>query len=413
MNLTKGQAEADEMVGRLLQCEEPDYAIMTGWAGTGKTSLLKVFAEKYDPPLVLTPTGKAAVRVREATGLAAQTIHKYLYRVQEDPETGEPRWVKKPLELVDLPGNGLVVVDEASMVGRDLWVDLWTTCSRLGLRVLLVGDRFQLPPVARKENGDFKPWSCLTDLQPSYRVDLTEVVRQALDSPIIRASMALRTGADQAMEALVGLPDVRRDRLAEEFLDLDPDRALIAWRNATRHQLNREVREAMGFGDEVLRVGEPLLVLQNNYGLGRFNGEVVRFDGWRFSREPGTPEAVRDRFKSLSAFVSFGLADIEGADAVLSPEEVFGRSNGLSESCMARAGRRYACDVWRYEREFAPPHLNANLGYCLTAHKAQGSQWQDVMVLLEEGRGLATYEGRRWVYTSLTRACNRVKICWG
>ena len=290
--LTQGQEKAQEMVKDLLGDDEGGYGVLTGFAGSGKTFLLQVLAEEHGPPQVLAPTGKAALRVREATGLEASTIHRYLYRAVENPKTGETTWAKKPHDQIAVPENRLLVVDEASMLGQELWLDLWGTAQALGLRVLLTGDTFQLPPVVKdRSSGTWRNFSVLTDLKPKHRADLTEVVRQALGSPIIRASMLLRQGEGPAMDAVMShLEAVPRKALIETFLGMPAgDRALIVHRNQTRHALNLEVRTALGYTEQILREEEPLLVLENNYKLDRFNGEVSPTGVGRKSRVLPSP----------------------------------------------------------------------------------------------------------------------------
>jgi ATP-dependent exoDNAse (exonuclease V) alpha subunit len=417
LELTKGQEQARLMIEKLLDEDEAKFAVLSGYAGTGKTTMLKVVAQEQGEPLILTPTGKAALRVAEATGIGAQTLHKWMYKASEDPKTGEPRWAKKPVNEIQLPTNGLVVIDEASMVSEEIWRDLWMFCSSIGLKVVLVGDKFQLPPVVKKdENGSWKTFSALTDLKTDYRTDLTEVCRQALDSPIIKASMMIRQGEMQAMDAIMDiLPSTPANKLVESFLKQEKgQRALIAHTNAKRQALNLEVRKALGYDSRHIEAGEPLLVLMNNYHLDRFNGEVVTFAGWKQTPDPAV--AVRDRFKNISSMISFGLANIEGRDAVLSQEEIFAQASDMPTTTIRRAAGHHAVDKWGYDKTNAPPHLNANLGYCLTAHKSQGSEWNDVTVVIEPSvggrQGAYGLEGRRWAYTAITRARKNVSVCF-
>lgn len=417
LELTKGQETARKMIADLLDEEQPKFGVLSGYAGTGKTTMLRVIAQEQGAPLVLTPTGKAALRAHEATGLEASTIHRWLYKVNEDAKTGEPKWTKKPVNEIFLPSNGLVIIDEASMVSREIWEDVWGFCSLIGLKVVLVGDKFQLPPVVKKnEAGEWVTFSALTDLPTPFRADLTEVCRQALDSPIIRASMAIRAGEMEAMDAVMDLlPSTPRNKLIDGFVTMEEGkRALIAHTNKRRQDLNLDVRKALGFKSRDIEPGEPLLVLMNSYPLDRFNGEVVTFKGWK--QAPDSPTAVRDRFKNLSFMMSFGLADIEGATASLSQDEVFAQVEGMPTTTIRRAASWHAIDKWGYNKMSAPPYLNANLGYCLTCHKSQGSEWEDVMVVVEPSvggrQGVYGYEGRRWLYTAITRARTNVSVCF-
>jgi exodeoxyribonuclease-5 len=213
------------------------------------------------------------------------------------------------------------------------------------------------------------------------------------------------------MNAVQMLNGTEEPHLIQDFLAMEAgSRAIVAWRNETRQKLNLGIRRAQGFEDGVLTPGEPLLVMANTYALDRFNGEVVDFKGW--TTVPGEERAVRDAHKNVSALVTYGVAKVEDQDVLLSPEEVFGNCGGIGPRVMSKWGRGYAMTVFKYTASLAPPHLSANLGYCLTAHKAQGSEWNDVMVVIEPGRKPFTYEGRRWLYTAITRARKNVRICF-
>lgn len=408
IQLTEGQERARDMVSALLAASGPAFGVLTGYAGTGKTTMLRVLADTHGQPLVITPTGKAALRLREATGIPGQTIHRWMYKVSEDPKTGSPIWKKKYAADVEMPASGLIIIDEASMVSRELWDDIWAFARPRGVKVLLVGDPFQLAPVG--ERGAV--WSALTSLQTAHRAALTEVMRQALDSPIIRASMAMRAGEIEAMDAIgTDVAVVSRETLVQRFLALpEGSRVLIAHRNETRHALNRAVREALGYPD-ALRQGEPLLVLRNNYALDRFNGEVVAFEDW--IRVPEEQVAVRDRWKNVSALVGYGVARVEGRPVVISPDEIFGRTQGVGETALAKAGEGYAAARWNYDADEAPPYLNTNLGYALTAHKAQGSEWAGAAVIIERSLGAAySMSWRRYIYTAITRGKQEVFVSY-
>lgn len=400
--LTKGQKQGMDMVEALLKHDGPAYGVLTGYAGTGKTTLLKQVAETHGAPLVLTPTGKASLRVTEATGLPASTIHRWMYRAGENPKTGETIWQKKPTDLIELPQNCLIVVDEASMVGFDLWADIWGLCSSINVKVLLVGDRFQLGPVQSRDKPSF---NALSDLTTDFHADLVEVTRQALESPVLRASMMLRQSEVGAVEALADvLPGVALNHAVERFQAMNPQsKALIAHRNETRQKLNLEVREKSGRSKDAIDAGEPLLVLYNNYAIDRMNGEIVTFEEW--VRKPGDSFSFRDRFKNTAASMCFGVARVDGHEVLLANEEVFAKFPLMPDRTTARNARDYASYKWGYDRAVTPPHLNANFGYCLTAHKAQGSEWDDVLVVIEPSLGnIYGIQGRRWLYTAITRA---------
>lgn len=408
--LTDGQNQAVDAFERMMQKLEPAIMVTAGFAGVGKTTLLRVFAQLYGTPVVITPTGKAALRVREATGLAAQTIHRWIYKSVTDEHTGVMRFVRRYPDEIEVTPSRLVLLDEASMVSPDLWRDISATCKSLNLKLVCVGDPFQLPPV---DPGSTKPFSILTpDFAASIgaeRVEMTEILRQAQDSPIIRASMALRAGHGLRSFAelqMIALHDV--GRVATEVYRAGG--VTICHRNVTRFQLNAGIRAMLGIRDEMPQLGEPLLVLKNTPEIGVVNGEAVQFPGWRV--EPLSFEPVKDRFKHVEEAARFGATTVGGLVCTLALEELHGRlQSGMRP--IAISGSQWARMENLFLGDNVAPHLHANFGYAYTAHKSQGSEWPYALVILESSIRLNDEEGRRWAYTAITRASKAVALFVG
>lgn len=412
--LTEGQKLALEMAEGLMRSDLPcDVGVITGFAGTGKTTMLKAIASRFGDPLVLAPTGKAALRVQEATGLEASTLHRWMYRPAErlvnGVNTGEVEYILKESQQIARPGNGLVVVDEASMVGRDLWEHLWNVCQLMDLKVILVGDPFQLAPVEPTKEKDEDSFSPLTMIDTPHRAHLSQITRQAFDNPILRASMMIRESS-RIDQALPLLNRVFRKNFDEKCMEVyQGGGAVIVHKNATRHSVNAMVRSRLGYGPDLVP-GEPLLVLRNTYEIDRFNGEVVKYDG--MVKHDGVLRAVTDKWKNSSKMMSFGVGSVEGKEVLLTPEQVRGETQDIGDWIIAKTSKTYYGDnyapegfvpyigkVWQ-----GPPHLHANFGYALTCHKSQGSEWKQVLVLIETSTRPTTIEGRRWLYTAITRA---------
>jgi exodeoxyribonuclease V len=404
ITLTADQEKALAVVRRLVAERRRDPAVgcIEGFAGTGKTTMLKVLAQVLGELVVVTPTGKAALRVREATGLPASTIHKWLYKAKKG-RGGEVEWTLKEADELKSPGSGLLVVDEASMVDAKLWADIYEACQMVGCNVLCVGDPFQLPPVTKVKDDGLKPFSLVgkdTPADPQFRARLTEVLRQAQESPIIRASMKLRSG--DWFQALMDLP---RTPEAEVFAQADATQAaggvIICHKNASRHQVNRELRKRRGL-EGTACPGEPLLVLRNNYDVERFNGEIVTFGAWEYLSQRELD--VYDTYSKSVIKTGFGRADVEGDTVILAVKQVAGEMEGVAPAGIEKSAKRNLT-----EGSF----LHANFGYCLTAHKAQGSEWPEVLVVVEPSVRADSVEGRRWLYTAVTRASEKASIAWG
>lgn len=409
--LTAGQDQAREAVHRIMA--KPGFALLViaGYAGVGKSTLIGVFAQEWGELTVITPTGKAALRVTEATGLKASTVHRWLYKPRDDEKTGATQFTRRALEDIPKTKSRIVVLDEASMVAKDLWTDIYNTCKQLDLKLVCVGDGFQLPPV---QADNLPPFSILA---PSFaqvlsaeRVEMTEVLRQAQGSPVIRASMALRQG--------IGLPALRELPRAEYAMIQNVAVAThqnggvtICHRNQTRFHLNAGIRTALGILDEQPQPGEPMMVLRNNYVAGLMNGETIRFEGWQ--TRPEGFERVTDRWKGTQEDTRFGATTIGGIPATLSLEELHGRLTVATRSIEFAANRWARVNGQFTAGDSVAPHVHANFGYAYTSHKSQGSQWPWVFVVIEPSVRFDEENGLRWIYTAITRAQNMASYYLG
>lgn len=385
-------------------------AVVVGYAGTGKTACISFIAHEHGRPIVVTPTGKAALRVREATGLYAMTIHRWIYAPIEDEKTGATKFVRRTSEEIEalIPRSRLVVLDEASMVGPDVWNDVRSVCEQHGLKLVCIGDGFQLPPVQPPKSAPFSILLPEFSVQlNAERAEMTEVLRQAQDSPIIRASMALRAGG--AWTSLKELHQIQHNQIGPTCLAVhERGGVTICHRNVTRFQINAGIRQMRGIVDEMPQPGEPLMVLKNAYDIGVVNGETIIFRGW--STEPEQPERVYDRFTHVEESARFGgivipRDDAEGKvlQATIAIEELHGRLTA-STKAIGIAASKWARLMELYSGDTLAPHCHANFGYTYTCHKSQGSSWPYVFIILEPSVRLDEEEGRRWMYTALTRS---------
>lgn len=333
-----------------------------GYAGTGKTLLARHLAEHVDGEVAFAAfTGKAASMLRRRGADGATTIHSLIYRPRGGEED-EPSFVINRDSAAATAR--LIIIDECSMVDEDLGRDLLS----FGVPVLVLGDPAQLPPV--KGGGFF------TDHEPD--IMLTEVHRQARDNPIIEMSMRIRDGeglgrGQYGESRVIG----RKELKAEDALSADQ---VLVGRNASRRAYNTRMRQLIGRWDWRPAAGDKLVCLRNNRKKGLLNG------GLWIVKEVGTPK--RNLF-------SLRLAPEEKPDgkavAVSVPPQYFDpEAEGSGLSGASRAG-----DAFDY-------------GYALTVHKAQGSQWEDVL-LLDESFAFPEYRAR-WLYTGLTRAERRVTV---
>jgi exodeoxyribonuclease V len=339
----------------------PQVFRLFGYAGTGKTTLARHLAEDVDGKVLFGAfTGKAALVMRRKGCAGAATIHSMIYRARESGEETPSfeLWDEAPAAKASL-----IVIDECSMVDAELGRDLLS----FGTPLLVLGDPAQLPPI---QGGGF-----FTDAEPDAM--LTEVHRQAADDPIIHLSMAVREG-EWIEPGRYGETEVVRKDALDPARVLAADQVLVG-RNATRRAYNARLRERRGFTEPLPQADDKLVCLRNNRRKGLFNGGL-----WKV-KERSAPRAT--------GTVGLRLLpdeDVGRAVKVTVRRECF--TGGIEELDWAQRKRN---DEFDY-------------GYVLTVHKAQGSQWDDV-VLFDES--FAFQESRaRWLYTGITRAARRLTI---
>ena len=460
---TAGQLKAIDAFERLLATDrERATLILRGYAGTGKTTLVGALVKvlrKHVPLVLLAPTGRAAKVLGAHAQLTASTIHRRIYRVACEEEG----WSGAEVAMNKDKGV-LFIVDEASMIGsgassfgdRDLLHDLLEHIfSAEGCKLLLIGDPAQLPPVG----SDHSPALDVKDLRAlgltAGIIELTEVVRQAEASGILRNATELRallTGpgdgepslratakeseaitsspADKLLPHFTPFPDVIRftgldlqDALETAYGRHGADEVCVICRsNKGAYQYNRQVRVRIYGYEEELCPGDRLMVVKNNYlWAGRngrpeliANGEpmtvkrVHRIEehyGLRFADLTttwwnGTEERELDVKVILDTLASEGPA-LPGQRMKLLVQQV------LASIIAPTKGARYKL---LREDPFANA-LQVKYAYAVTAHKAQGGQWHTVFVdqgyVTEE---MLDREYVRWLYTAITRATDQLHL---
>lgn len=362
--------------------------VLTGPAGSGKTTLMRQIVEDAEQlgymVHLVAPTGKAATRLAELTGRPATTVHRPLYESCREDREGDLHF-SGPKAVAN--GQSLVLCDEASMLGAALYADLFNSLPR-SVSLLCVGDREQLPPVGDTWGPDFaSPTACLT-----------QVHRQALQSPILGLATHVRNGGFwRNFEPPAGRTGYEHRRRAKTddavrwLLDrraAGDDAVLLTHANRTRMQINDMVRRAQG-RTEFCEVGDRIVCTRNNPAVNLCNGDI---------RQVAT--LVEDGGVVLALWE-------EGGSAYLLPWMLSEPKGGTHEEFThALRGRN---DGERRQT------VKAEYGECLTVHRAQGSQWTHVGVYVDfdwmRGRSATGEEDyRRLLYTAITRASERLVL---
>ena len=366
--------------------------ILTGGPGTGKTTVVrglvevyaelhglslnpKTYVDKEEPfPIVLAaPTGRAAKRLAESTGLPAMTIHRLLgFNGQEKDEETEREIVGR-----------LIIIDEMSMV------DTWLAHQLLkalheDVQVVFVGDQDQLPPVG--------PGQVLKDLLASNQiptVELTDVYRQAEGSTIIEMAHQIKKGivpttltAKTSDRSFIQASSTQVTSVVTQIV-----KSAVAKGQAIRDiqvlapmyrgpagidNLNKEIqqlvnpndgtRKELVFGDTIYRIGDKVLQLVNQPENNVFNGDMGEV-----------------------------IAIIRAKETIEKQDLLVVSYDGIEVT---------------YQR----PDLNQiTLAYCCSIHKSQGSEFQTVIMPVV--RGYSKMLRRNLLYTGITRAKNFLILC--
>jgi exodeoxyribonuclease-5 len=364
---------------------------LCGFAGSGKTTLVRhlvdTLRDQYDDEdgiavRVVAPTGKAASVLRTKGFVGATTIHALLYAptvVGKYNDEGKVIGQELVFELKapDMEyGTRLIVVDEASMVTNEMARDL----RALRIKILAIGDPYQLPPVTRGHDADFGP-PLLNQDRPDAM--LTKVMRQAYDSPVLYLATIIRE-RQELLRGTFGESIVCSRDEAEE-LSFTGDAPFIVGLNRTRHAQNHAIRQLLGRKDWAPEVGDRLLCRRNDKRTGLVNGEL-HVVSHVYARS------------DLSKRLTLG---IRGEDEGSFEREVhawthlFQGEDGEAELGKMMMRSRRQCQELTY-------------GYAITCHASQGSEWNTVVVI-DEGEVFKEFRWR-WLYTAITRAKERVAV---
>ncbi len=388
--------------------DEPFFAL-TGPAGTGKSTVVREVVDRY-PGLILTAmTGKAALRLSECTGSEASTLHKVMYY----PPIGRDVRFTRLREAL----GRFVCVDESSMMPPSVFNDL-SCWGGYGMRYLLVGDTFQLPPVITEKieleryGEDFSVFAHVNG------VSLKTVMRNS--GGVLQAATHVRETGEICMRSIPdqdgGYEYLRESsplaRAVNDYCDDRDDHLLITWKNSTRMAANRRIREMLGHDGPLPDAGEPVLIKKN--GQTHMNGEIVMCGG--FDKGP------------VFAGVKTMWMKVIGAEPVLVSFE----GGGEKKRGEFFDGQMPWIENWKayqieIQRNVNPEPLPVTWGYCLTAHSAQGSQARRVTVFLDKGdvrsgffnkpttlpSGEKAKFSARFIYTAMTRSKKRTTMIVG
>ena len=439
-----------ELITRLarfvLNGKDTDLFLLTGYAGTGKTSLVGALVRTLDSlkfkTVLLAPTGRAAKVFSRYAAHPAYTIHRKIYRQQRF----------SPDMRGFLAGNNthrdtLFIVDEASMIANSPSESGYYGSGNLlddlleyvyggeNCRLLLLGDVAQLPPVGQAFSPALAPEVLKAMGMNVISFQLNQVARQDTDSGILFNATRLRHTMSEAQNSIMpppqlrfkGFPDVVNlsgeyliETLSDSFDSVGLDETIVITRSNKRAGIfNQGIRNQILYREEELTAGDMLLVAKNNYYWGKEYKEVdfiANGDVARVVRVRKTYEMYGFRFADVQLQFPDLEVELEARillDTLSSDAPALSREqNEQLYTAILEDYSHISTQRERLQRLKADPWFNAlqvKYAYGVTCHKAQGGQWRhayiDMGYIDPSALSLDFY---RWLYTAITRATEKV-----
>ena len=458
--------------GFLLSRDSDGVFLLSGYAGTGKTSLVgalvRTMKQLRQPVVLMAPTGRAAKVFSLYADAPAYTIHRRIYRQKSlDQEAFQVN--------VNLHKHTLFIVDEASMIANDGLAGATFGTGRLlddlvqyvysgeGCRLLLVGDTAQLPPVGEEMSPAMMPQVLGGYGLHVQTAELREVVRQVEDSGILWNATQLRQMLqDEEVYAFPTLrvsdfPDIQcvpGDELIEAleqcYYEAGVDETIVVTRSNKRANVfNMGIRgRILGYEEELCST-DRLIIAKNNYYWMEKNGEddsqgTLPHSQPRAGSGKGDPQKRKDseafiangdmatvrRFRNRRELYGFQFADatltlLDHEDQEIDVTLLLDTLQAEAPALTRQQQEALFTAIWedypeitnkrdRIKKIKEDPYYNAlqvKYAYAVTCHKAQGGQWERVFI--DQGyitEDMLSPDYFRWLYTALTRSTEKVYL---
>lgn len=435
----------DVFEGFMTDSDERCVMILRGSAGTGKTSLASVIVRtlldlQYKISL-LAPTGRAAKVFSLTSGQPAATIHRSIYR--ERTFAG----LDGKFNLnANLYRNRLFMIDEASMIsltsvnstfGSGCLLDdlIQFVYNERNCRMLLIGDKAQLPPVGEAESPALRTDVLAAYGLKVYECDLNEVLRQSQDSGILYNATIIRQMIthDQAtalpkirFKGFADISIVPGDELIESlstsYAEVGIDETMVITRSNKRANIfNQGIRNMVLGREEELTTGDMLMVVKNKYKEKQAEGLSFIANGDRAIVR--SVRNVRELYGFRFADVTLSFPDYDNTeeDMIVILDTLTTEAPALTHEQNEQLFQQVLADYAdvplksdRMKKIREDDYYNAlqvKFGYAITCHKAQGGQWAHIY--LDQGYmtdEMLTPDYIHWLYTAFTRATEHLYL---
>ena len=401
INLTEDQSKGMDKVLTRWGYGYP-FSVISGYAGTGKSTLVKYIIEEmgYEESEVAfaTPTGKAAQVLMSMGNKNVSTIHRLLYDwfPQKDGTFYRKRKDFLPYEII--------ICDEVSMIPADMIEELLRHDE---CHVIFCGDPGQLEPIHPEQDNH---------LLDEPDVFLSEIVRQAYDSDIIKLSLDIRNDKPlktyRGNDALV----LNRSELTSSMIKWAEE--IICATNETRHQFNNLANKVRGFDPEDVVDGQQIICLRNYWDIISVEKQEPLING-----TIGTIKNARTEYKKMPPSLGDFKFPVVTCDLITNAGETYKDLSFDKQQIVTGESRKEFRDFkflkkvasfykseWAIEKGLINPiPLEANFGYAITCHKAQGSTFEKVIVW-EEYFPKDKEEHKHWLYTGVTRPSSKLLL---
>ena len=367
------------------------YTCISGFAGSGKSTLIKFIIKALPVNSSLdvayaTFTGKAAQVLRQKGCPNAMTLHKLLYQSVPLPNG---KFIFTPRPSIEYK---IVVVDEVSMVSQELW-DLLMSYN---VYILACGDPGQLSPISKEGN---------CDILKHPHVFLDEIMRQAQESEIIRLSMDIREGRPINYYKGKEIQIIPQSEVIDGMLTWADQ--IITATNKMRCMINTKMRAAAN-RSPIPEIGDKIICGRNCWSILDTLGLDALVNGTIGYISDIVEKNYRYNHYQLSKPVPLYFTSIEtdyGDEFINIPID---KTYILTGKKFLTSEQEYVFYKSKKLQE-EPRPIEFDFGYAITCHRAQGSQWDKILVF-EENFPFDKEEHRRWLYTAVTRAADRVVL---
>lgn len=466
MNYTHSQKEALNKINVFLNDKKAQVFILKGYAGTGKTTIIKDIVLKGKTE-VLAPTGRAAKILRQKIGMGS-TIHSAIFSIgsiqnieNNDNETLEESFhYYFPLKARE-ESIQLIIVDESSMIanvsknnemlqfGTDALLDdllAYVASAKSNCKIIFVGDPAQLPPVGWPSSIALQRETFIEKKMSVEEYTLTEVVRQTEGSGILNIATQLRGAIENPQDTLeiegnnqnvklISTRDIPSLFASEFSMPKIGNGVVVAFTNKQCQYYNEQIR-SIYFQDKKLSMlhQNDLLVVANNntsQSVKLFNGDIVQV----VDIGEAETRSLKVWYKKKQHHVELKFRDVtiltendEKLDFKIYENLLFNDEPRLS---VIDSQALYIDFLMRWEQKHPDYRkessvnkgsqlfseaiqcdvyfnaLQVKFGYAVTCHKAQGGEWETVFVDYSRRNGL-NFDSLRWAYTATTRASRQL-----